>query len=155
MPSIKWHYLLLSYFPLSRSRASDVQCIDKGQSRQAYQHIYNSGRWGWMIMTMELWSSHWKTDWLVGISSTWLESEFPLMSSSSGEDISTYNRLFFLTKCCAVNPFLAGMLMWMPFWKCIIENAVTLICWKMCFLFFSSCCNNQIPPGDQALPQVQ
>lgn len=59
MPSIKWHYLLLSYFPLSRSRAPGMQCIDKEQSREAHQHIYrrqmglNDDDYGTMILALE------------------------------------------------------------------------------------------------------
>lgn len=52
-----------------------MRCIDKGQSGEAHQHIYRRGRWGWMMMTIELWSSHWKSEWFLEISSTWVDSK--------------------------------------------------------------------------------
>lgn len=145
MPSIKWHYLLLSYFPLSRSCTADMHCTDKGQCREAHQHIYSSGRWGLMMMTMELWSSHWKIDWFVGVSSTWLESEFLLWAA-----VKTVG---FVDQCCAVNCFLAGMLMWMPCKKTDYRNCCDFYLLKD--LLSSSYRNNWIPSRDLAFLQVQ
>lgn len=81
-------------------------------------------------MTMELWSSHWKSDWFVGVSSTWLESEFLLWAAVGEKTVA------FADQRCAVNWLPAGMLMWMACKKKkqITETAVTFICWKICFL---------------------
>lgn len=149
MPSIKWHYLLLSYFPLSSSCAADMQCTDRGQSREAHQHIYGSGRWGLMMMTMELWSSHWKIDWFAGVSSTWLESEFLLWAAVK-------EKTLLLTaddECCAVNWLLAGMLMWLACKKTDYRNCRDFYLLKD--LLSSSYCNNRIPSRNLAFLQVQ
>lgn len=76
MPSIKWHYLPLPPLnphnptptplpPLSSSALVHLTLgmLTQGSPAEAHQHIYSAGRWVWVTtMTMELWFSHWKSD---------------------------------------------------------------------------------------------
>lgn len=67
--------------------------IDTGQSREAHQLIYNGARWFSTIMTMELWSWHWKIDWFVEVPSMWLVSEFLLWAAGQMKIVSIVKRL--------------------------------------------------------------
>lgn len=144
MPSIKWHYLPLSYFPLSRSCVSDMQCSDTGQSREANQHIYimwqmgrNDDDYGTMILALEDWLICWGF-----FHVTWVRVS-PL-SSSPGADLF-YSEQALVIKCCPVNWFLSGMLLSTPCKDIFLRKCCDLYLFKDLL-----CCNNWILSGNLA-----
>lgn len=73
MPSIKWHYLPLSYFMLA-----SLLCIwhTLNWHREAQQHICHGGRWVWRWWLRNYDPRTGRLGDFFGVSSKWLESEF-------------------------------------------------------------------------------